>query len=469
MTRALSLTLAMVLGATVALAGACARAPGQATVGLTAEERAWAAAHGPIRLASDPAFPPLEWFDEQGAFRGLSADYFALIEERLGLPVEIVRMASWEEGLRQARERRIDGITLAQPTPQRSTHLSWSPTVIDVPNVIIVRGGSRLEPSLAGLSGKRVAVTAGHELEQHLSRTEPGIQLVRMPDDRSCLLAVSFGGAEATVVSLAIASYLIEKNGITNLKVAADARHGYALAIATRSDQPLLGAILAKGLAAVTPEERKAIRERWIRIDPGQFAQLAGGIAHDFNNLLTGILGNLSLVQSDDPPPGERSELLAEAQAAARRAQALTRQLLTFSRGGAPAKALVDVVPIVREAATYGRPPRRHAGGALDAGGRGHLRGAPAGVPGERAPPRGGAEGRVGPGRPRAHPGDGRRGAHPPRGGAGAGGAGVRGGGGRGRRGGRRPLRGGARRGPALRPGAARSPPCPAGWAAWRR
>jgi PAS domain S-box-containing protein len=82
-------------------------------------------------------------------------------------------------------------------------------------------------------------------------------------------------------------------------------------------------------------------------------AVLAGGIAHDFNNLLTGVLANVSVARTEPLPPEELAELLGETEAAARRAQTLTRQLLTFARGGAPLKQLVDLVPVVEESATF--------------------------------------------------------------------------------------------------------------------
>ena len=66
-----------------------------------------------------------------------------------------------------------------------------------------------------------------------------------------------------------------------------------------------------------------------------------------------GILGNLSLLQDRLDAARRAAELLGEAEAAARRAQALTRQLLTFARGGAPAKALLDLGPLVRETAQF--------------------------------------------------------------------------------------------------------------------
>jgi len=80
---------------------------------------------------------------------------------------------------------------------------------------------------------------------------------------------------------------------------------------------------------------------------------LAGGIAHDFNNLLASILGNISLAMLDlDRSHGAFNQLVG-AEKASLRAQDLTRQLLTFSKGGAPLKKTSDIADLVREAAGF--------------------------------------------------------------------------------------------------------------------
>lgn len=79
---------------------------------------------------------------------------------------------------------------------------------------------------------------------------------------------------------------------------------------------------------------------------------LAGGIAHDFNNLLTGVMGNLSLalLKSDS---NSVTMPLKRALQATERATDLTRQLLTFAKGGAPVKQLASVVDIVKDSAEF--------------------------------------------------------------------------------------------------------------------
>ncbi|MBE2213159.1 MAG: response regulator [Opitutaceae bacterium] len=80
---------------------------------------------------------------------------------------------------------------------------------------------------------------------------------------------------------------------------------------------------------------------------------LAGGIAHDFNNLLTVVMGNISLARGDGGLQAETRETLGEAELAIVRARDLTQQLLTFSKGGAPVRAAVDLAGVVREVAEF--------------------------------------------------------------------------------------------------------------------
>jgi PAS domain S-box-containing protein len=78
---------------------------------------------------------------------------------------------------------------------------------------------------------------------------------------------------------------------------------------------------------------------------------LAGGIAHDFSNLLGAILGNISLAMLDMDPADGAYAHLAKADRASLRAQELTKQLLTFARGDAPAKKPVSLPAIIADAA----------------------------------------------------------------------------------------------------------------------
>jgi len=76
---------------------------------------------------------------------------------------------------------------------------------------------------------------------------------------------------------------------------------------------------------------------------------LAGGIAHDFNNILTAVVGNISLAKMGVNREDTMYPLLEEAETASWRAQALTRQLLTFAKGGVPVKKRTSIPKLIQE------------------------------------------------------------------------------------------------------------------------
>jgi two-component system, cell cycle sensor histidine kinase and response regulator CckA len=104
----------------------------------------------------------------------------------------------------------------------------------------------------------------------------------------------------------------------------------------------------------VDVSERKRLEDAILRAQKLEsLGALAGGIAHDFNNLLTGMFGYVDLARLQPEASPRLRELLDNAVEPFSRARALTRQLLTFAKGGAPEKTAVDLAAIVKTAATF--------------------------------------------------------------------------------------------------------------------
>lgn len=78
---------------------------------------------------------------------------------------------------------------------------------------------------------------------------------------------------------------------------------------------------------------------------------LAGGIAHDFNNILLGVLGNVTIAKNYVAEGDKVFSLLTDVEKAAERAKNLTRQLLTFSKGGEPVREVAPIAALVKDSA----------------------------------------------------------------------------------------------------------------------
>nr|MBC8362587.1 PAS domain S-box protein [Candidatus Desulfatibia profunda] len=96
-------------------------------------------------------------------------------------------------------------------------------------------------------------------------------------------------------------------------------------------------------------EFKKMEEERLKAMKLESIGILAGGIAHDFNNLLSVIVGNISLAEDDIKSEVGISENLKAAQTACLRAQELTKQLITFSKGGLPIKKIGPIGDLIRK------------------------------------------------------------------------------------------------------------------------
>jgi PAS domain S-box-containing protein len=77
--------------------------------------------------------------------------------------------------------------------------------------------------------------------------------------------------------------------------------------------------------------------------------RLAGGVAHDFNNLLMLISGYADQMQKDPDFPAKHREACEQLVEATKRAGALTRQLLAFSRKHPVAPKVVDLNRVVSD------------------------------------------------------------------------------------------------------------------------
>ncbi|MCC7429578.1 response regulator [bacterium] len=101
--------------------------------------------------------------------------------------------------------------------------------------------------------------------------------------------------------------------------------------------------------------EKRKMEEELLRVEKLEsISLLAGGIAHDFNNLLTAICGNITLAKIFlSPTETKVLQRLQEAEKTSFRAVDLTKQLLAFSKNGAPIKSQASVMELLKESAYF--------------------------------------------------------------------------------------------------------------------
>jgi len=231
---------------------------------LTPAEKNWIREHPKIRIGIDPEFAPFEFYDTNGQYSGYSSDYIRILNERLGLDMEVVKGASWKEVARMAKAGDIDILPAVGYTNERSQFLFYTTPYVGFYRMIFCRLEAPFISGLNDLKGLKVAVqTNSSHAGWICDNTDLAPDYYDTLEDM--ILAVSEGRADVFIGNLATATYWIRRLNITNVRVAAPVSlERQLLHMAVRKDWPQLANILNKGLASISSQDAEDIRTRWI-------------------------------------------------------------------------------------------------------------------------------------------------------------------------------------------------------------
>jgi polar amino acid transport system substrate-binding protein len=247
--------------------------PLQSDLKLSPQEEVWLQQHKTVRIAVDPDFTPYEFVDNQGHHQGVSADMIQLIGRKLGIDFELVPSKSWEQTLEMAAQRQIDLLPLANRTAQRETFLDFTePYLLSQRRIITRRLQSEIQTP-EDLPGHTLALPTGYSIIPLVRQKWPSVKINEVADIPTALQQVAFGAADATILSSGVAGYWLDRNEITNLRLAGTLGQPSSLSLASRNDWPEFSAILRKAMQSIDEEQRNTIRRRWVFLDEDQTDQ----------------------------------------------------------------------------------------------------------------------------------------------------------------------------------------------------
>ena len=234
---------------------------------LSKKERAWINNKPTIRLGVDSGWPPVEWIDEGDNYQGMTSDYIKVIAAMLGLRFEKPEKAPWTSVLDKVKNKEIDIIPAAVSTPDRRQFLNFTSPYLNFPFVIFTRDDAPLVTDLRDIYGKRVGIEKDYSSQKDLQSEHPQLELVEFKTTKEILYALSVGEVDAYVGNLTVAVYLINKEGLTNIKVAAPTNYSFDLSMGIRKDWPELHSIIEKSLSVINEVQRNEIRQRWLKLN----------------------------------------------------------------------------------------------------------------------------------------------------------------------------------------------------------
>ena len=244
----------------------------RATDFLTPEERAWINDYyRGIVVAPDPRWKPDSNVEEQQIYQGLTSDFMALVERKLGVRFLRLYTQSWEQVLEAEARGEIDIHPVLVKSEERTKDWEFTDPYVRIPMIVVMRASLKDKFSPKAMASFKMGVGRGYGIDAFVKEHCKDYNIVPVESDRFGLIKTAMGEIDLMITDLASASYHIEREGLTNLRLAATMGSLYEFSFATRRDNPILHSILNKALKQITREERRTIYDRWIVFDVKPF------------------------------------------------------------------------------------------------------------------------------------------------------------------------------------------------------
>ena len=241
---------------------------------LSQEQRDFLALHPRLKVRINSDLPPYT-FLEKGRARGYFIDLLELMFEGLNVDLDYLERECSIEACAALLDRgEADLLTSIMRLPSRRSLMRFSEPVarVNYP-AIVTQAQSRPLPDLAALRGKRLALVEGHAF--HHAITASGIEFQPHFVDSlpKALEAVSYGQADATLMSGVMSMWVARRLNLVNLRPTGAARfaeyEGRHSAFAVAKGQPVLQGLLNRLMARIDPEKIEALKAKWLFVTRG--------------------------------------------------------------------------------------------------------------------------------------------------------------------------------------------------------
>ncbi|RJT44359.1 transporter substrate-binding domain-containing protein [Rahnella woolbedingensis] len=231
---------------------------------LTEEEKQWITRHPKVTVAAIDGFAPLTFTDDDDNYRGITIDMLSQIRLRTGLDFEIKSADSVSEMMQMLSHGSADMIGALTPSPQRQSGLTFSRPYLTSAFVLVTRQTKGAPRSLAEMSGKKLAVISGSDINENLQAQYPQTKLVNASSAVDALSMLNNGDVDAAINTLSNSEYQIARFYKNRMRITATLGETPAyLSFAVPANSPVLLSIIDKVMLSIPPDEMDVIGNLW--------------------------------------------------------------------------------------------------------------------------------------------------------------------------------------------------------------
>lgn len=203
-----------------------------------------------LRVAGDNNYPPYEFVDEKGEFRGFAVDIMSAVGKEAGYKIEYLPMA-WEDAINALENNQVDVIQCMSVTESREEKFAFTDPILENSAALFVRAENTYITSLEDLKGKRIAYQAADVGYEKIKELE-NVELIDFSNQPEALGILIRGEVDAVVGNRLTGKYILQKEQLVDkIKIVGEDISVNSVALAVSKDNQQLLDNLNRGLRKI--------------------------------------------------------------------------------------------------------------------------------------------------------------------------------------------------------------------------
>ena len=230
---------------------------------FTQEELDWIRKNPIVKIGVDANWPPFEYVNEKGEYKGIASDYLEIISKYTGLKFEI-NASDWYSVISNIKDKKLDMLACVAKTPDRENYLNYTSPFLTIDVVVIAKKDLKIQ-SFDEIQNYTIAVQKGNFVYEKISKKYPNAKFVFASSNKEAFDLVSYGKADIFIGNMPVFSYFVEKEMYTNIEVKFKADFDKIdLSMAVLKENETLFNIIQKVMPKIIEDEKEKINKKWI-------------------------------------------------------------------------------------------------------------------------------------------------------------------------------------------------------------
>lgn len=204
----------------------------------------------PLKIGGDDNYPPYEFVDREGNFRGFNVDIIRAIAIEIGLDIQMIPN-KWEDTMLSLENGEVDVIQGMTLIPDREDLFDFTEEIIENSQSIFVLSETSYIAGISDLRGKRVAIQA-KDVTNEIRKDVEDIIIIEKRDQLEALKALINGEVDAFVGNRLTGIYYIQTFDLTStVKIVGEPIYNTKYALAVKKGDSELLDLLNTGLVQI--------------------------------------------------------------------------------------------------------------------------------------------------------------------------------------------------------------------------